>query len=427
MTTGTLAPDRPSWFVERLATPTRLWIAAAMLVTLALVVGVAALAAALTRSHATRAVATQTEPLLLAADGLYASLSDADATAATTYLKGGSEPVAWRRRYLRDLRTASSDLTSLAHEVGGSPQASAAVASIARDLPVYSGVIETARADNRQGLPIGAAYLRQASGQMRQNLLPAAGSLYDVEARSLASDSRSATSTGTLLAVALTCGAALIALIAIQVYLARLTGRVVNLPLVGATVALLALLAWAIVAFSAEQSALSSAQRRGSDPVQVLSAARILALRQQADESLALVARGGGADNLADFTAVDLALRRLVPTARSLSAETGSAGAFSDFVGWYGKYLGIHTQLVTLETEGNFDRAVRLHEREDVIADRLNADLLNEAQTAQARFVRSSSDARSSLTGLWIGLPLLACVVAVLSLVGLLARLREYR
>ena len=42
----------------------------------------------------------------------------------------------------------------------------------------------------------------------------------------------------------------------------------------------------------------------GSDSVQVLSAARILALRAQADESLALVARGGGDQYLTDFDAV---------------------------------------------------------------------------------------------------------------------------
>jgi len=33
--------------------------------------------------------------------------------------------------------------------------------------PIYAGEIETARADNRQGFPLGAAYLREASGLMR--------------------------------------------------------------------------------------------------------------------------------------------------------------------------------------------------------------------------------------------------------------------
>ena len=51
---------------------------------------------------------------------------------------------------------------------------------------------------------------------------------------------------------------------------------------------------WVARRNASAQDALATAQRDGSDSVQVLSAARILALRAQADESLALVARGGG-------------------------------------------------------------------------------------------------------------------------------------
>ena len=55
-------------------------------------------------------------------------------------------------------------------------------------LPVYTGLVETARVYNRQGLPLGAAYLREASGLMRDKLLPAAKQLYRTETGRLADD-----------------------------------------------------------------------------------------------------------------------------------------------------------------------------------------------------------------------------------------------
>ncbi|GAA3063737.1 hypothetical protein GCM10020000_53990 [Streptomyces olivoverticillatus] len=48
--------------------------------------------------------------------------------------------------------------------------------------------METARANNRQGLPLGGAYLRYASDRMREELLPAARALYETETGRLGHD-----------------------------------------------------------------------------------------------------------------------------------------------------------------------------------------------------------------------------------------------
>src|SRR5262249_43090390 len=151
-------------------------------------VGIVALNSARDRRDAAHSVAARTEPLLMQADVLHSSLSDANATAAATFLTGGLEPVARRARYLRDLRSATAALTALTRDVADSDQARAAVATIATNLPLYSGYVETARANNRQGLPVGAAYLRRASTVMRDAILPAASRLFEVEAGRLASD-----------------------------------------------------------------------------------------------------------------------------------------------------------------------------------------------------------------------------------------------
>jgi hypothetical protein len=56
--------------------------------------------------------------------------------------------------------------------------------TLSTDLPVYTGEIETARADNRIGYPVGAAYLREATTLMNSSLLPAAENLYSARTRS---------------------------------------------------------------------------------------------------------------------------------------------------------------------------------------------------------------------------------------------------
>src|SRR6266581_7886662 len=104
---------------------------------------------------------------------IYRALSDADATAASAFLSGGLEPIAARRRYQADIAQAAAHLESATAAAGHSP-AARDLARLSAGLPVYAGEVETARADNRLGLPLGAAYLREASSLMRGALLPAA-------------------------------------------------------------------------------------------------------------------------------------------------------------------------------------------------------------------------------------------------------------
>lgn len=418
-------------------TPGRLSLAAVLLAGGAIVFGVLAASAVSARRQAAQSVATDTEPLLVASEGLYGSLSDADATAATTFLTGGLEAPVRRGRYAGDLRAASGQLTTLARQAGSSAQTLAAIRTLATQLPVYSGLVETARADNRQGFPVGAAYLRQASRLMREQLLPAANRLYDVEARRLSGDYRSGTSAGALLAViAVTC--AMLALLAgAQVRLARLTHRVFNVPMALATVTVLVLGVWTIVGVIGEQNALGRAQRSGSDPVQVLSAARILALRAQGDEGLALVARGGGEASLKDFDVVTRRLgssgepASLLGEATAIARRGGSAATIDRLSGSFAEYLAVHRRVVALETNGRFNDAVRLavgsSAKELLLADALNSGLALQISAAQHRFAGAAGDATSALGGLWLAIPLLSVLFAALALYGVQQRLGEYR
>jgi hypothetical protein len=199
------------------------------------------------RTSAANGVVTVSEPLSLDAQQIYRALSDADATEAAAFLSGGLEPLALRRRYEADIVQAARHLEAATTSAGQSSTGSR-LATLSAGLPVYSGLVETARADNRLGQPLGAAYLREASGLMRATLLPAARDLYTQENSQLASADRRATALPyTALAVAVI---AILMLSAVQWWLARRTNRMVNPGLLVATVATLVALIWRISALT---------------------------------------------------------------------------------------------------------------------------------------------------------------------------------
>ena len=205
---------RRAWWRSRLegaTTPARLRLLLALLILLSLAWGV--LAALTANQHASAAadVVAVSEPLSLDAEQIYTSLSDADAIAASAFLAGGLEPAADRQRYQADITKAAIRIEAASALVGSSAartelpghlknQASAAGSAVGDDLamlsgqlPAYTDEVGTARADNRLGLPLGAAYLREASALLRGTLLPAASDIYTRESALLTSASAQAT------------------------------------------------------------------------------------------------------------------------------------------------------------------------------------------------------------------------------------------
>jgi hypothetical protein len=426
------------WVREQLTTtPGRLALMAVITVFAAVALGAVALVSEQARERAVNSARTDTEPLLAEAVNLYGSLSDANATATTTFLVGGLEPPARRARYLRDVGSASDSLAALTRQVGGSGAARDAVAAITGELPIYTGLVEAARANNRQKLPIGAAYMRQASESMTSTILPAAGRLYTIEAQRLRDDYNTGTSTAWLIAFAAAFIVMLGLLIWAQLYLDRISHRILNVPTVVATVLVAAVGIWGVLGLISSQNALSRAQRNGSDSVEVLSAARILVSRAQSDESLTLIARGGDTTDPADFTAVVGALGSpngnsgLVEEIAALARRTGSEGAASEFETALGAYLSRHNQIETLAAAGRTKEANVLAAGSasgvQSPADRVTADLTTQVGAAQTRFEQAAADASSALDGLSVAIPVAIALAMFLTLFGLRQRALEYR
>ena len=82
-----------------------------------------------------------------------------------------------RARYqkaLADAASALSDATAGATDA----ETRTAMADISAQLSAYTGLVESARANSRQGFPVGSGYLREASSLMQTSMLPGAERIY---------------------------------------------------------------------------------------------------------------------------------------------------------------------------------------------------------------------------------------------------------
>jgi len=415
-------------------TPARLRTWAAALLAASLLWGVVAAWTVAQHASATGNVVTVSEPLTLDAQQIYRSLSDADATEAAAFLSGGLEPLALRARYQEDIAQAARHLEA-ATAVAGQSAAQPRLAILSAGLPVYAGLVETARADNRLGLPLGAAYLREASGFMRAKLLPAARDLYALETAQLAAADQQATGLPyAALAVALV---AALLLSGGQWWLARRTHRVINMGLLAASIAGIVSLAWLLGAFTVARTHLIAARDHGSVPVEALARADIAMLRAHADESLTLIDRSGDDSFQRDFLLLEKSLgpgRGTLLTDAAAAAQ-GSAGgpqataALSDTPAWW---FESHQVVRALDNGGNYTAAVRSalgRGQADsgawfAVAE---TDLIRAIAADQASFRSAAQQGRDALAGLEAGMIVLSLVMAAACVWGISRRLAEYR
>ena len=235
------------------------------------------------------AVLDHSEPLAYSAQKLYAALSAADAAAAAEFLSGGVETGPMRARYnqaLADVASALADVTAGTTDT----ETRTAVAEMSAKLTAYTGLVEAARANNRQGFVIGSAYLREASSLMQNALLPGAETIYAGDLSTLNDDQRAVGSVPIVSLVLL--GLVLAAIGVGSVILVGRTNRQFNLGLlVAAAVALLAI-GWTVVAIRLAAVNIEHSQTEGTARFGQLAKARILAQQARTDETLALIARG---------------------------------------------------------------------------------------------------------------------------------------
>ncbi len=330
-------PPSPSAVVS---TPRRLRRLGTALVVLGVVFGVlAALTFVLMVTALGRASASTAQ--LIRVQQIQTNLLAADATATNAFLVGGLEPPAQRQAYDDAINAATTGITEAAE---AEPADEQALSRLNEELVAYVALIEDARANNRQGFPVGAQYQRTASATLRADALPLLDNL--VTANAQRAESQMGVWPIAILAVAGL--GALAALVLAQVWLARRFRRRVNPGVVAATVVVLVTWVIGLIAVGATGAAVNGIKDGSFADVNAVATARIQGFNAKSNESLTLIARGSGA-------AFEKAW-----TESAAQVTTSLADSSPPLRTPWDAYAAVHRQIRTLDDSGQWDQAVRL-------------------------------------------------------------------
>lgn len=376
------------------------------------------------RRQALSDLLVRAEPLSDSVQELYSELSVADAAASTGFIYGGVEPVEVRERYLTALSEASTAaaLASTGIRDGGGREA---LLLINRQLPVYAGLIETARANNRLGNPVGSAYLAEASALMQNTLLPAANSLYEATTERVGNEQR--THSGrpwpAIIAVLFAVAACLLAV----PYLARLTGRRINLGVAIAGATMGVALCWLLVAGLLSSIAAGRAIERGVEPLDALTDGRILAQTARSNETLGMVRRAPEED--VRFAPLIEQLRERLDGIDRTVVPTEQLDRVTTVID---DWSASHDRITEALLHGDFATASGIAINPEIggsaaLFDQLDAELVTLIGDSRTNLRDNVDQATRLLRGITQGVVLLSAISALAVAFGMRNRLREYR
>lgn len=299
----------------------------------------------------------KTEPVSFASQELYNSLSVADTVATSGFLDDSSRTADTRTEYREALDTASRAVVRAAAGIDEpSSREMALILQIQEKLPLYVSMVTEAGTDNRQGHPLGATYITQASAMMQNEVLPAAGELYDITSTAVTDRQSSLTRPSWFALSGLV--AAVVLLVVAQFWLSAWTNRRINPGYLAATVLMIIALAWAGTSALTTWSAGSQGVTGAAQPLQTLTSLRINAQQARTTEILGLVQRDTTEDSQTGYSeriaAVDGGLEQLRD---ELTGDDGNAGidnAREQLRDWD----SAHAQMAAMLRRGDYSGAV---------------------------------------------------------------------
>jgi hypothetical protein len=365
---------------------------------------------ALTRAEANAAQ-------LVRIQAIHTNLVSANADATNAFLVGGLEPPEQRQHFVDSMAEAAR---LIAEAATAQPADKDALGALNQTLITYDGLIEQARANNRQGLPIGSQYLKDANAVLQNDSLPLVKALVQANEERVETEF-DGIGQGTIWV--LVGGLLTLIVFAITLrWLARRTHRYINVPI--AAGALLVLLTTIVGGAALSSASGKAADTRGNayNQTLALSRARIAAYDARSNESLTLIARGSG-------DAYDKAYNTSAAVVTEQLSELNDAGLRSR----WNDYDEVHKSVRSEDTLGNWDAAVALAvgKTPDVNSVLAFTEFDNSSssrlKTTSGDVSTELADARDGLPPIgWLGLPI-GIAAALLVAWGMSQRLEEYR
>lgn len=419
-------PVHPRWWF--------LWTTPGRILTIGIVLSALVMACAFAtsttindRQRALTTVLNHTEPLAFAAGQLYTTLSVADAAAATAFI-AGAEPQDVRQRYEQAITDASVAVTRASSGLTDEPMV-LLLGRVNAQLAVYTGLVETARTNNRAGNPVGSSYLSEASALMQTQILPDAQRLYEETSRRV--DVETTASTRIPAPVILVVLATLLFGAFANRWLARRTRRRVNMGFVAGGVAVLIMVVWVGTAIIISTADSRSAKSTAAQSLKTVTSMAITAQQARADETLSLIRRGDeGVRKQSYYQRIDMMEQEL---SDYLGREDAIDKAdLADAEQLLQRWRAADDRINAYVAVGNYQAAtqVALGTGEDDSTpafDKLDAALTKGIEESRQQLRGDITNARRVLSGATVGAAVLSLVAAIAVALGLWPRMSEYR
>ena len=355
---------------------------------------------------------------LVRIQAIHTNLVSANANATNAFLVGGLEPPAQRQQFVDSMSTAAKLISEAAT---AQPADQEALGALNATLLTYQGLIEQARANNRQGLPIGSQYLKDASASLQTDSLPLVNALVEANEERVSTEFNAVSQGSVWLYLA---GLATLIVLGLTLYwLARKTHRYLNVPIAAAAVLVLLTMLVGGTSLASASGAAEDTRGDAYADTLALSRARIAAYDAKSNESLTLIARGSGA-------AFEEAWKKSSGTVDDQIAASGTNSP--GLTSLWSAYKSVHVAIRKSDDDGNWDQAVdkaigsggQTSNAAFTTFDKQSGASLNAvSDLTQANL----ADARNGLPPIaWLGLPI-GIAAALLIVWGMSQRLEEYR
>jgi hypothetical protein len=390
-----------------------------------------------------RRIADEAEPTILNARRIQTSLAEANAAAATALLIGGVEDETQRDVYDQSLLTATEALeeaTRLADEAPADGDGARTDAdgdrlapTLSSNIVEYASLIETARANNRQGFPVSAAYLSAASALLENEIYPQTDAIANDSAREYRDAYNRQRGLALVLGVMsiVLVVAVVLMLVYVQFQLRRRFNRTLNLPLLGAALLAIGLALWMTLAMASQLGHLTAARDDGYAGTRLYLDLRGTGFGAKADQARFLIARGAG-DAFDDDFEQRSAMIEALRSDLDLHAEDSNTAqaqelAILAYDAWL-SYDQVHDEIVEADDSGERELAVDLAQVDaEASFERFDLATAEALDTNNQRFTSEMTAARRAMRWLRFGSLVVAILIAGLAAYGIQLRIDEYR